>query len=77
MCSFLLLQSVFIFYVISYEAVTYGKDYKYPKWAEYMGICMSFTSMSCVPGYAIYYLITQPGTFREVSGKFEIRVTLI
>ena len=53
--------------MISYEPVKYGKDYDYPKWAEFMGICLSLTSMSCVPGYAIYYLITQPGTFREVS----------
>jgi solute carrier family 6 GABA transporter-like protein 1 len=60
-------QCVFVFYVFSYEAVTYGNDYKYPKWAEYMGLCMSFTSMIWVPGYAIYYLVTQPGTFREVN----------
>merc|ERR550519_2636279 len=28
---------VFIFYVISYTPVTYGHNYKYPKWAEGMG----------------------------------------
>jgi len=56
---------VFIFYCASYTAVTYGHDYKYPKWAEYMGLCMSFTSMIWVPGYAIYYLLTQPGTIMQ------------
>ena len=59
-------QAVFIFYVFSYESVTYGKDYKYPNWAEAMGLCMSFTSMLCVPGYALYYLISHPGTLSEV-----------
>merc|ERR1719244_2546069 len=57
--------AVFIFYCISYTPVTYGEDYKYPKWAEGMGLCMSFTSMIWVPGYAIYYLATQPGTLMQ------------
>ena len=61
------LQGVFVFYIFSYEPVRYGEDYAYPKWAEGMGLCMSFASMVWVPGYAIYYLLTQPGTFREVS----------
>ena len=59
--------SVFIFYVISYEPVTYGTDYKYPKWAEGMGMCMSFASMMWVPIYAIYYVASQPGSFMEVK----------
>lgn len=57
--------AVFVFYCFSYEPVTYGEDYIYPKWAEYMGLCMSLASMLWVPVYAIYYLITQPGTFME------------
>jgi len=57
--------SVFIFYCISYQPVTYGDNYAYPKWAEFMGLCMSFTSMIWVPGYAIYYLIATPGTLKQ------------
>jgi len=57
--------AVFVFYVISYEPVTYGKDYEYPKWGEMMGLCMSFASMMWVPIYAIYYVLTQPGTIVE------------
>jgi len=56
---------VFVFYCLSYTPVTYGDDYKYPKWAEYMGLCMSLTSMLWVPGYAIYYLLSQPGTLMQ------------
>jgi len=54
--------SVFTFYVISYEPVTYGNDYTYPAWAEMLGLCLSFSSMVWVPGYALYYLATQPGS---------------
>ena len=43
----------------------YG-DYDYPKWAEIMGLCISFSSMVWVPGYAIYYVLSQPGTMLEV-----------
>jgi len=57
--------AVFVFYVISYEPVTYGKDYAYPRWGEMMGLCMSFASMMWVPIYAIYYVLTQPGTIVE------------
>ena len=60
-------QAVFVFYIFSYEPVKYGEDYAYPKWAEGMGVCMSLASMVWVPAYAIYYLATQPGTFREVG----------
>jgi len=57
--------SVFTFYVISYEPVTYGNDYTYPAWAEMLGLCLSFSSMVWVPGYAMYYLATQPGSVMQ------------
>ena len=60
-------QLVFGFYCFSYKAVTYGTDYEYPGWAEAMGLCMSFASMMWVPLYAIYYVLTQPGSFMEVK----------
>ena len=68
MCG-LLLQAVFFFYCIQYKAVTYG-DQEYPKWAEYMGLMISFTSMMWVPVYAVYYLVTQPGSIMEVRDNF-------
>jgi len=57
--------AVFIFYCYSYTPVKYGQDYHYPKWAEGMGLCMSYASMIWVPAYAIYYMITTPGTFMQ------------
>lgn len=61
----LVMFAVFIFYCISYSPVTYGHDYVYPNWAEILGLLMSFSSMIWVPGYAIYYVLTQPGTIME------------
>ena len=45
--------------------MTFGEDYVYPKWAEIMGLCISFSSMIWVPIYAIYYLITSKGSLKE------------
>ena len=61
-----LFQGVFVFYVVQYQPVRYD-DEKFPTWAEYLGLLISFSSMMWVPIYAIYYLVTQPGTFMEVS----------
>ena len=44
--------------------MTYG-DYDYPKWAEVMGLCISFSSMIWIVIYAIYYLATTPGTLGQ------------
>lgn len=57
--------AVFIFYCVSYTPVKYGNDYIYPKWAEGMGLSMSLASMIWVPGYAIYYILSRPGTIME------------
>ena len=35
--------------------MTYG-DYRYPEWAEMLGLCLSLVSMVWVPLYALYYL---------------------
>ena len=60
-----LFQGVFVYYIYSYEPVTFGEDYKYPKWAEILGLCISFSSMIWVVLYAIYWMITTPGTLKE------------
>ena len=61
----LVMFCVFIFYIVSFKPVKLG-SYEYPGWAEGLGLCFSFASMMWVPGYAIYYLLTQPGTFMQV-----------
>jgi len=60
-------QAIFIFYCVDYKPIKYGKSYNYPRWAEGLGFCMSFASMIWVPAYAIYYVLTAPGSIKEVS----------
>lgn len=45
----------------------YGKDYEYPIWAQIVGFCLSCSSMLWIPGYAIYYLMTSPGSLKQVK----------
>jgi len=59
------MAAVFGFYVMTYQPVTYGKDYIYPTWAEGLGLTISLSSMVWVPGYAVYYLVTQPGSLLQ------------
>ena len=63
-------QGVFFFFCIKYEPVTYANVYHYPWWGEVIGLILSFSSMIWIPGYAIYYLIKTPGSFKEVPHNF-------
>ncbi|KAF4528578.1 hypothetical protein B566_EDAN015726 [Ephemera danica] len=57
--------SIFIFYCVQYEPVKYGGSYEYPLWAERIGLCICLSSMLWIPGYAIYYVLSQPNTILE------------
>lgn len=59
-------QTVFVFFIIKYEPVTYGSHYTYPWWGEGLGITLSLISMVWIPLYAAYYLLTEPGTLKQV-----------
>ncbi|XP_065209333.1 sodium- and chloride-dependent GABA transporter 1-like isoform X2 [Planococcus citri] len=72
-----IMMGVFLFFAFNFEPVKYGESYTYPKWGEYLGICMSTMSMMWIPLYMIYYLIKEPGTLAEklkrgVTPQFEI-----
>ncbi|KAG8247122.1 hypothetical protein J6590_068744 [Homalodisca vitripennis] len=60
------LKFIFGFYIVQYVPAKYG-PYVYPDWAELIGISLSLSSMLWIPGYALYYLITTPGSFKEVN----------
>jgi len=70
----LVMAGVFIYYIYSYEPVQYGKpgEYEYPKWAETMGLLISFSSMIWVPLYAIFY--TARGVLFESQGTVPERL---
>ena len=63
-----LLQFIFIFYFVKYTPITMD-TYEYPPWGEALGFMISLSSMIWVPGYFVYYLLTTPGTWREVLRK--------
>ncbi|KAL3267706.1 hypothetical protein HHI36_006837 [Cryptolaemus montrouzieri] len=46
---------------LQFQTLTYG-DYKYPVWANVIGLCLSLSSMMWIPLYAIYYVIKGPDT---------------
>ncbi|XP_006824369.1 sodium- and chloride-dependent GABA transporter 1-like [Saccoglossus kowalevskii] len=60
-----LVLGVFLFSFIKYERVTYGDDYTYPIWGEFIGWLLALSSMVWIPGYAIYKIAITPGTLRE------------
>ncbi|KAF5269733.1 hypothetical protein FQA39_LY08656 [Lamprigera yunnana] len=64
-CAPTVMLVIFVAHCVDYESVTYGKNYIYPKWAEYIGVAISVSSMAWVPGYALYYLFTTKGTLIE------------
>lgn len=68
-CAPAVMVAIFLFYVVQYEPVTYGNDYVYPSWAESFGICLSLSSMLWIPLYAVYYIISTPGTIKEILIK--------
>ncbi|KAK6637932.1 hypothetical protein RUM44_008354 [Polyplax serrata] len=73
------MATIFIFYIVQYKPVSYGKDYEYPWWAQEIGFVMSFSSMVWIPLYALYYIFSSPGTIKEnikmgLKPKFKIRV---
>ncbi|KYM75589.1 Sodium-dependent serotonin transporter [Atta colombica] len=56
---------IFIFQIVQYKPLKYGSNYEYPTWAEVVGVCLSLSSMIWIPGYALYYVISTPGSFKE------------
>jgi len=57
--------ALFIAMWVQYEPMKYGATYTYPPWAQAVGLMMAFSSMLCIPGYAIYAMIRAQGTLRQ------------
>ena len=52
---------------VKFEPLKYATTYTYPAWAQAIGLCLAFSSMLCIPAYAIYAMIKAPGSLKEVS----------
>jgi len=42
------------------------ENYRFPDWSTVLGWMISASSMACIPTYAAYRYMKQPGTLREV-----------
>ncbi|KAK3746280.1 hypothetical protein QZH41_016528 [Actinostola sp. cb2023] len=63
-CAPTVMIGIFFFSISQWSGVTYG-TYKYPNWAEFVGWLIALSSMSCIPGFAIYQIWHTPGTLME------------
>uniref|UniRef100_A0A023G0M0 Putative gaba transporter ixodes scapularis gaba transporter n=1 Tax=Amblyomma triste TaxID=251400 RepID=A0A023G0M0_AMBTT len=59
--------AIFLFSVIKYQPLVYAKTYAYPWWGEMLGWLMALASMVMIPAYMLYFLLTTPGTLRQVK----------
>lgn len=59
-------QIIVVSSVAGYSGIS-DQEYKYPWWAEVIGFVLAASSVLCIPGTAIYYLIITEGSFREVK----------
>lgn len=64
-CAPLVMLAIFVFQCIQFQPLTYGGSYKYPEWADACGFLLSLSSMVWVPIYAIYYVLSKPGSIME------------
>lgn len=50
------------------------EDYVYPTWAPNVGLLMTFSSICCIPIYAIYYIKTKTsgGSILEVRSRYRL-----
>ncbi|XP_035207354.1 sodium- and chloride-dependent GABA transporter 1-like isoform X2 [Stegodyphus dumicola] len=58
-------MGIFLFSIIDYKPLVYAKVYTYPLWGQMMGWGIALCSMVWIPCYAVYYLITTEGTFKQ------------
>lgn len=55
-----------VFTIMTYSDLTYNRVYIFPQWALSIGWVMACSSLLCIPGYAIYRIITTKGSLIEV-----------
>jgi len=51
--------------VVFAPALEYDK-YRFPDWSTVLGWMIYLSSVACIPAYAAYRYMIQPGTLREV-----------
>lgn len=61
----ILTGSILVMLLVDFKPLKYNDIYEFPPWATALGWTMAMSSILQVPIYAIYALITTPGSLRE------------
>ena len=73
-CAPLFLTVIIVYGLISYEPLkSVYDDYAFPKWANILGLCISASSVACIPLFAVYQFIVAPGD--SVRQKLQFIIT--
>lgn len=56
---------ILIWFLIGFKPLKYNDVYEFPTWATNLGYVLALSSMIQVPLYAIYAMLTTPGTLKE------------
>ncbi|KAM7308818.1 sodium and chloride-dependent GABA transporter 1 [Ixodes scapularis] len=57
--------TIFTSSIVQYKPPVYAKTYFYPWWGEMIGWLLSLVSISMIPAYAVYYVVSSKGSFSE------------
>lgn len=60
------LQATFVFSLVRWSPLSLGKGLVAPVWATTLGWLLTLSSVSLLPIWAIYALVTTPGTLPQV-----------
>lgn len=72
-CAPLFLTVIIVYGLISYEPLkSVYDDYEFPQWANILGLCISASSVACIPIVAVYQFILAPGDSARQKFRFII-----
>lgn len=70
-CAPLFLTVIIVYGLISYEPLrSVYDDYEFPPWANVLGLCISASSVACIPIVAVYQFIIAPGDSLRQKWQF-------
>ena len=55
------MQFILVFSLVDFHRSSYG-DYKYPLYADVIGACITLIEVLCIPGVAVYKILTVDDT---------------
>ena len=66
-------QFIIVYGLINYEPLKYH-DYEYPIWVNFIGLLVASSSVLCIPITALWSILNQPGSLKEVRSDATVAV---